>query len=117
MGPGSAGAGPPDATARACCRGLAPAPLAYGEILLPKSRVAGHASVHSVSARAFCLQGLELDALLASQQVVQEGGVRTISQRGHLAYDLPALSAALRTRQELFCSQGLGSVQGYRACC
>ena len=39
-----------------------------------------------------------LDALLASRQSVEEGGVRALSQRGHLGYDIPQLSQAVRAR-------------------
>ena len=39
-----------------------------------------------------------MDALLASPSRVEQGGVRSLSERGDLCYDVPALTAALQQR-------------------
>ncbi len=41
---------------------------------------------------------MDIDGLVASTSRVEEGGVRTLSEHGHLCFDIPALSSALQLR-------------------
>ena len=43
-------------------------------------------------------QAMDIDGLLASTAMVDQGGARTLTDRGELVYDLAALTEALRVR-------------------
>ncbi len=44
------------------------------------------------------LQAMDIDGLLASTATIDQGGVRTLTDRGELVYDLAVLTEALRLR-------------------
>ena len=46
-------------------------------------------------------QRMEVDALLAGSARVEDGGVRTLSERGDACFDIPALAHALQLRRVL----------------
>ena len=47
---------------------------------------------------SYVLQRMDVDALLASPSRVEHGGVRSLSEREDLCFDVPALAAALQRR-------------------
>ena len=44
------------------------------------------------------VQAMDIDGLLVSAATIDQGGVRTLTDRGELVYDLAALTEALRHR-------------------
>lgn len=66
-------------------------------VLLPSSMIS--ALPWGWVARAMsAAQKMDVDGLLASTSRVEQGGVRTLSERGELCYDIPALCSTLQRR-------------------
>ena len=57
-------------------------------------------------------QAMDIDGLLASTAMVDQGGARTLTDRGELVYDLGALTEALRHRCANFAHHSLVSCVG-----
>ena len=57
------------------------------------------------------MQAMDIDGLLASTATIDQGGVRTLTDRGELVYDLAALTEALRLRRGLQTRAGDESIR------